>query len=103
MPDETRALTEAERPATPPGYILLTDAEYERLLIAAETDDTIIRCEVCKAWICIDDPAAANLDQFTGCWKAATHHPAHDHLCRSWRAPTDAGRRALARATGEGT
>jgi hypothetical protein len=80
-------MSESERPLTPPGHMLLTNDEYARLLEAAWSDDMLIQCEICGAWIDRDDPAAANIADFTGCWKAATADPKNDHLCRSHRAP----------------
>ena len=75
------------RPLKPPGFVLLTHAEYERLLLAADTDEMIVRCEVCHAWLDRDDPACASAEDFTGCWKAATGRQQDSHLCRSHRAP----------------
>lgn len=66
--------------------VTLTDAEYERLLLASEADDTIVRCEVCGAWIGREEEACAVTEDFIGCWKAATRDPRHDHLCVSYRA-----------------
>lgn len=78
----------SDRPLTPPGYMLLTNAEYRRLLAAAECDDMLIWCEVCGAWLDRNDPAAASTEDFTGCWKAATvDNPRYANECRSWRAP----------------
>ena len=80
-------MPDTSRPPTPAGYMLLTIAEYDRLCEAAKCDDTLLWCEVCGAWIEIDDPAACSADGFTGCWKAATRKSRDEHLCRSWRAP----------------
>lgn len=80
------------RPLTPPGYRLLTEAEYERLIKAAESDDMLAWCEVCGAWLDRNDPACATTEDFEGCWKAATRDPQHDHLCRSHRAPNRSAR-----------
>jgi hypothetical protein len=77
----------SKRPPTPPGYMLLTTQEYQRLLDAAVSDDMLLWCDTCGAWIERDDEAACSADDFTGCWKAATHDPRFDHLCRSHRAP----------------
>lgn len=59
-------------------------ADYKRLLEAAESDDMIVRCETCGAWLDLDDPATAFLDDYTGCWKTAIEggDPA---TCRSYR------------------
>jgi hypothetical protein len=66
--------------------ITIPCADYRRLLQAAESDDSLIWCEVCGAWLERDDPACCTADDFSGCWKAATHRPQDDHLCRSHRA-----------------
>lgn len=67
--------------------IELSDEEYARLLAAAESDDTIVRCEECGAWMSIDEEAYATVDEFRGCWKAATRDPRFDQLCVAHRAP----------------
>lgn len=64
----------------------ISEADYRRLLEAAEADDMIVWCEVCGAWLDRDDPAYCNADDFTGCWKAATRDSRYNHLCRSYRA-----------------
>jgi hypothetical protein len=61
-------------------------ADYERLLVAAEMDDMIVWCETCGAWMDRDDEVCAPVQDFTGCWKAATHDSKYDHLCKSYRA-----------------
>lgn len=58
--------------------------DYERLLKAAMSDDTIVICETCGAWLSIDE-AATTVD-FTGCWKAATCDSQFDDTCKSYRA-----------------
>jgi hypothetical protein len=68
------------------GAIEVPIADYKRLLEATESDDMIVRCEVCGAWLDRDDPATATLDDFTGCWKAASHRAKDSDLCRSYRA-----------------
>ena len=70
--------------STPTVTIPLSD--YERLLEAAEADEMIVSCETCGAWLCRDEEACCSADDFTGCWKAATHDAKFDHLCRSYRA-----------------
>lgn len=76
------------RPITPPGYMLLTNAEYRRLLIAAEADGSLIWCERCGAWLDMNDPAAASIvEDVRGCWKSVSDRRADQHLCRSHRAP----------------
>jgi hypothetical protein len=60
--------------------------DYRRLLLAAEADDMIVKCETCGAWLDLAEPACAAIADFTGCWKAATRDGAHDHLCKSYRA-----------------
>ena len=62
---------------------VLTAEDYNRLLIAAEGDDCLDWCEVCGAWIDVNDPARATTEDFRGCWKAAT---GKDDDCRSYRA-----------------
>lgn len=77
-----------ERPLTPPGYVLLTDAEYRRLLIAAETDDSLKICEVCGAWMDVEDPAYTGIiADFQGCWAQGSKLRRDQHLCRRERAP----------------
>lgn len=71
---------------TKPGFIEIPIADYQRLLEAAESDDTIVWCETCRAWLDHNDPATCTADDFTGCWKAATCDAKYDHLCRSYRA-----------------
>lgn len=61
-------------------------ADYKRLLRAAECDDMIIFCEVCGAWLDRDDPATATVQDFSGCWKAATRDSKYDEQCRHYRA-----------------
>jgi len=67
------------------GVIEITVSDYKRLLAAAECDDMIVWCETCKAWLDRDDPATCTADDFTGCWKVATHRAQEAHLCRSYR------------------
>ena len=64
--------------------ITIPRSDYERLLEAASADDTIVWCEVCGAWL--DHNEAAITDDFTGCWKAATHDAKYDKTCKSGRA-----------------
>lgn len=71
---------------TTPEIVMLTRAEYERLLEAAEHDEMIVICEVCGAWMDINEPACATTDDFTGCWKVATRREQDSHLCVSHRA-----------------
>lgn len=66
--------------------VTIPKADYERLLYAMQNDPDVVWCEVCGAWLDINDEARATADDFTGCWKAATHDSKHDHLCRSYRA-----------------
>ena len=66
--------------------ITLTRAEYERLLMAAEADDMIVRCEFCGAWMDRAEAACAPIEDFSGCWKMATGRESDAHLCVSHRA-----------------
>jgi hypothetical protein len=68
------------------GFIEIPVDDYKRLLEAAELDDMIVHCETCGAWLDRDDPATCTADDFTGCWKAATHRAKDGDLCRSYRA-----------------
>lgn len=61
-------------------------ADYRRLLMAAESDEMIVNCETCGAWLDRDEEACASAEDFTGCWKAATCDAKYDHLCKSYRA-----------------
>ena len=61
-------------------------ADYNRLVACAESDDMIVWCETCGAWLDRDEDACANAQDFTGCWKAATRDSKYDHLCKSYRA-----------------
>ncbi len=54
------------------GEVTLSVDEYRRLLLAAETDDRIVRCFKCGAWLDRDEPAAATCGEEVGCWKALT-------------------------------
>lgn len=66
------------------GYMVISQADYRRLVSAAHCDDTIVWCETCGAWLDADE--AASNEDYTGCWKAATHDPKYDGTCRSYRA-----------------
>ena len=61
-------------------------ADYDQLIASSEADDMIVRCETCGAWLHRDEEACASVQDFTGCWKAATHDSKYDHLCKSYRA-----------------
>ena len=75
--------------------IVVPVADYDRLLLAAEADDTLRYCESCGAWMDIQDPYLCSTDDFTGCWKAAAGQK-YERECRSYRAPdnlsTDLGK-----------
>lgn len=68
---------------------VVTVEDYNRLLMASEGDDTIKRCEVCGAWLDIDDPFRATSDDFEGCWKMATRRARDAERCRSYRVCSD--------------
>lgn len=61
-------------------------ADYRRLLHAAEADDTIVWCSTCGAWLAIDEPACAVVDDYTGCWKMAAGMEHTPETCKSYRA-----------------
>ena len=61
-------------------------ADYRRLIEAAENDDMIVTCEVCGAWLDVNEPECARAEDFIGCWKAATGREQESSLCRSYRA-----------------
>lgn len=61
-------------------------SDYKRLVQALDCDEMIMRCEVCGAWLDLNDSATASVDDFRGCWKAATHDPRYDKDCKSYRA-----------------
>lgn len=82
------------------GLIAIPRADYERLLMAAESDDMLIWCETCGAWLDSDDEACATTADYRGCWKVASAAERDNHLCRSYRAlateaPTAAPARPL--------
>lgn len=79
--------------APAPGFITIPLADYERLLISTETDDMIIHCENCGSWIDREDPACAHIEDFSGCWRAATCD--ESDRCRSDRAHNLEAARAL--------
>ena len=66
--------------------VVVPVADYRRLLEGAESDDMIVHCETCGAWLDRDDEACASTDDYTGCWKVATRRERDAHLCRSYRA-----------------
>lgn len=81
------------RPNKPPAAgegwgpaITLPVEDYERLVEAATCDDMIVICIQCGAWLDRDDEAYAGVEDFAGCWKAATDRTQDEHLCRSYRA-----------------
>lgn len=73
----------AEAIGLKPGMRIIPEADYRRLLLSADADDTILTCETCGAWL--DHEEACRGDDYTGCWKAATCLPKYDHTCRSYR------------------
>lgn len=58
---------------TPTDTITLTREEYERLLEAAESDDAIVWCERCGAWMTRDE--AAPVEDVIGCWRWLLDRP----------------------------
>jgi hypothetical protein len=70
--------------------VLLPRADYERLRTAAvEGDDMLGTCDQCGAWIDRDDPAWAHVEDFDGCWYAATGRQKEEALCYKTRRNTD--------------
>ena len=65
--------------------VTIPRADYERLLAAAECDRDLAWCEACGAWLEHDDPARATMEDFEGCWYAATCREKDKHLCRQHR------------------
>ena len=63
--------------------VTIPAADYRRLLLAAENDDTIVWCQTCRAWLDLDEAASTN--DFTGCWKVAIED-GDESTCRSYRA-----------------
>ena len=61
--------------------VTLSDDDYQRLLLAAQSDDMIVFCEICGSWMDRDDPRAATTDEFTGCWFAAICDPKYADDC----------------------
>lgn len=61
--------------------VTLSDADYLRLLEAAELDDMIAWCETCGAWIDRNDPRLASVEGFDGCWFAATFRERDRGMC----------------------
>ncbi len=68
------------------GTVTISEAEYKRLLEAAECDDMIGWCESCNAWIDKDDEAWVDADDYRGCLYAGSHDERYRHLCRRSRA-----------------
>lgn len=68
---------------------VITVADYRRLLEASEGDDMIVRCEGCGAWLAIDDPACAPVQDVTGCWAYVTGREKDGDLCRRYRVCED--------------
>lgn len=83
---EERATTErCHAPDEAGPFVTISRADYLRLIEATESDEMIVRCSRCRAWLDRDDPATAHVEDFEGCWKSATELR-HDHnLCRSYR------------------
>lgn len=77
--------TAGRTPATADATVTIPLADYRRLLESAQVDDDIEWCEACGAWMGVDDPACVMVDDFRGCWKAATGDSKYDSLCRSYR------------------
>lgn len=73
--------------------VTILDEDYQRLLMAAEADDMIVTCETCGAWMDRDDPRCASLDDFTGCWFAATGSDADRSTCVRYLRPARPDRR----------
>lgn len=61
-------------------------SDYKRLLESAESDEMIVWCEVCGAWLDLNEPARATVDDFSGCWKVASDLPRDQAICKSYRA-----------------
>lgn len=53
----------------------------ERLLLSAEMDDTLMRCEECGAWFYSDEPGACSVDDLRGCWWMATQRASDVGTC----------------------
>lgn len=68
------------------GAVTLTEAEYKRLLEAAECDDMIGWCESCNAWIDKNDEAWIQTDDYRGCVYAGSLDERYRQLCRRSRA-----------------
>ena len=68
------------------GKVTITEADYRRLLEAAECDDAIRWCFSCGAWLDHDDPAFTRGGDEEGCVYAMTWDESDKHLCRRDRA-----------------
>lgn len=68
------------------GKISLPIEDYERLLEAAECDDMIRTCDICGAWIDMDDPAFIRGEDYQGCVYYCTGLERDKKLCRRYRA-----------------
>lgn len=68
-------------PAESGPLVTISRADYLRLLEIAWSDDTIIRCQRCGAWLDHDDVARVPADDYDGCAKATTG----SGPCRSYR------------------
>src|SRR5690606_8095516 len=69
--------------------VTISRADYLRLIEASESDDCIVHCTTCGAWLDTADAATATIEDFNGCWKAATGDPRYDQDCRSYRVSED--------------
>ena len=61
-------------------------SDYKRLLESAECDEMIVWCEVCGAWLDLNESARAAVEDFSGCWKVASDRKQDQSLCKSYRA-----------------
>lgn len=56
-------------------------AMLERLLVSAGGDDNLRRCSDCGAWFYADETGVCSVDEFEGCWFAATRREQDANTC----------------------
>ena len=77
----------ATAPAASDGVVgvTLSATDYQRLLLAAQSDDMIGWCDQCGAWMCRDDPTWVDTEDWRGCMWSATGEERYRGDCRMSR------------------